>query len=95
MSSSSIVGLKIYFPSSVKANLQPATGHSNGVQAIVKAKLAQVIHQKPSSLSPEADKTVAIICVSFTIHFGNIGLIGLSISLADKVASSDGLPSLF
>ena len=93
--SSSTLGLKIYFQSAIKANLQAQTGHSNGVQAIIKVKLAQTIHQKPNSLSQEALKTVTITWVSFTIPFGNIGLIGLSISLADKVASSEGLHSLF
>jgi len=58
--SSSTLGLKIYFQSAINVNLQAQTGHSNGVQAIIKVKLAQTIHQKPNSLSQEALKTVTI-----------------------------------
>ena len=41
------------------------------------------------------DKTVLTTCTSFLISSGNIGLIGLSIILAARVAASVGLPSLF
>ncbi len=46
-------------------------------------------------LSLVADRAVSIILTSLINHFGNIGLIGLSISLDVKTDALDGLPSLF
>ncbi|MDR1987813.1 MAG: hypothetical protein LBQ24_03490 [Candidatus Peribacteria bacterium] len=53
--------MKIYFQSSVKASLHPATGHSKGVQAISKVILAPTIPQAPKFFCPFEDKTVAMI----------------------------------
>ena len=79
----------------MRAIFTAETGHSKGAQAIRSPREAPVIPQKPSSFVPSDENTVAITCVSFMIHFGNIGLIGLSIILAVRVADSLGLHSLF
>jgi hypothetical protein len=60
-SSSSVVGLKIIFPSSKRASLHQETGHSKGVQAIKSQRLAQTIHQNHKSFFEFEDKTVQMI----------------------------------
>jgi hypothetical protein len=60
-SSCFILGLNIYSQSIVKAILQPETGHSKGVPAIIKPRDAHTIHQKPKSVSQFEDNTAAII----------------------------------
>ncbi|MBT3726816.1 hypothetical protein HOF65_06960 [bacterium] len=61
-SSSSKLGSYIKLQSSIKATFAQATGHSKGIHVCIRAKLAQVIPQKPNSAESQfADNTVAII----------------------------------
>ena len=92
-SSSSGVGLIINSPLTLPT-LTPAIGPSNGTFEIQVAKLEPNIAVSSGELSLSTDNTVFTTCTSFLKSSGNIGLIGLSIILAAKVAASVGLPSL-
>jgi hypothetical protein len=56
---------------------------------------APFIESTSGSLSGSTDITVQIIWTSFLYPFGNRGRRGLSIDLAESIAFSVGLPSLF
>ena len=92
-SSSSGVGFIINSPFTLPT-FTPAIGPSNGICEILVASEDPNIAANSGELSVSTDKTVLTTCTSFLKSSGNIGLIGLSIILAAKVAASVGLPSL-
>ncbi len=90
----STVGLIISLPSIIPTTT-PAMGPLNGILLTPKATEAPIIAVTSGRLSCSTDITVATMWISFLKPLGNRGLMGLSINLAVKVASSVGLPSLF
>ncbi len=90
---SSTAGLITSFPSTLPT-ITPAIGPSNGILLIPKAREDPNIAVISGVESKSQAKTVFITCTSFLNPSGNIGLIGLSISLAVNVPCSPGLPSL-
>jgi len=82
-------------PFLAKASLAPATGPSKGISLICRAKPAASRAIMSGSFSPSYDNTVLIICTSCLIPSGNRGRIVRSITLALRIASSVGRPSLF
>jgi hypothetical protein len=93
--SSSKLGSKISIHSLFCTILTQATGPSKGAPLISSVSEAPVIPKNHKSLSFVAERAVAIICTSFINPFGNIGRIGLSMSLEVKIEDSEGRHSLF
>lgn len=83
----------IYSPSTYHILTAP-TGQSSGIPHRSIAADDQMILSSPGEISPSSDNDEIVIITSFTIPLGNIGLNGLSVSLAYNTASSDGLHSL-
>jgi len=75
--------------------LTAQTGPSKGIHASIMAKDAQIIENTQGLFSLSTEKGLIVTTTSFTIHSGNIGLIGLSVSLEIRIALSEGLHSLF
>ena len=91
-SSSSNDGLRTYSPSMNPTRAAPM-GPSNGVPEIVSAAEAPIIAAISGFCFLSEDITVQKTCTSFLKWSGNIGLIGLSISLDVSVSLSVGLAS--
>src|SRR5574344_3092175 len=92
-SNSAGVGLIINSPL-ILPTLTPAIGPSNGALDMLVHKDDPNIAVNSGELSLSTDKIVFTTCTSFLKSSGNIGLIGLSIIRAARVAASVGLPSL-
>ena len=93
LSISSQVGLILSSPS-ILPTITPATGPSNGILEIPKHNDVPNNAVISGVLSGSTLSTVFTTCTSFLKFSLNIGLIGLSITLAVKVAASVGRPSL-
>ena len=78
----------------VETNTAP-TGPAKGMSDIHKAHDAPLIAAISGVLSWSTDNTVDTTWTSFLKPLGNNGLKGLSITRADRIAFSLGLPSLF
>ncbi len=74
--------------------ITPATGPSNGIFDTPNASDDANSAVISGVLSGSTDSTVFITCTSLRKFSSNIGLIGLSIKRAVRVALSLGLPSL-
>jgi hypothetical protein len=62
--------------------LTAPTGHANGIPAISVAIDDPIIESSPGECFLSICNGEIVSTTSFTIHFGNIGLSGLSVSLA-------------
>ena len=89
----STVGLITNSPST-KPTYTAAIGPLNGISDTETDADEPIIAQNSGALSCSTDITVATIDTSFLKSFGKSGRIGLSITLAVKIAFSDGFPSL-
>ena len=74
--------------------ITPDTGPSKGILEMPRQRLVPNKAAISGELSGSTDNTVLTTCISWRKASSNIGLIGLSINLAAKVAASLGLPSL-
>ena len=92
-SNSSKFGLRTYSPSINPTRAAPI-GPSNGTPEIERAADAPIIAAMSGFCFLSEDMTVQKICISLVKWSGNIGLIGLSISLDVRVSLSVGLASL-
>ena len=70
-------------------------GPFHGIFEIASAAEVVMLAKMSGLFSPSTDKTVTITWTSFFNAFGKKGRIERSIIRAVKIASSDGLPSLF
>ena len=92
-SNSSKVGLTTVFPS-IKPSLKDAIGPFHGISEIIRAIEAPKVPKISPGFSWSLDRRFIITCVSHLNSFGNNGLIGLSVNLAERISFSDGLASL-
>ena len=88
------VGFNISFSLTFPILIAP-NGPFHGILETANAKELATIPKISGSFSPSKDTQLTITCTSFLKSFGNKGRTALSIILEVKMASSDGLDSLF
>ncbi len=92
LSRSALVGFRTSFPSSRPTRTAP-TGEWNGTVEQVRATEAPFIARMSASFWPSAERTKAMICVSWLKPLGKRGRIGRSMRREVRISFSVGRPS--